>query len=259
MLIGAVAVASTLTLVGCGSATQISATGASLTKATFAAAMTKATSKATSVHMLMHATTQGQQISMTADVSLDQAPAGQHVTMEQTLAKTSMAMQMSMPGGIAIDMRLIQGVMYFKGTGLGIPQAAGKPWMKIDLSDADNPLASMFGNMSSFEPAQMARVFKSISTLTKVGSETVDGVPTTHYKVSIDTAKASDLLNLPAGADTSALPDTLTYDVWVDGSARMVKMAMSMKQVTMDMHFSHWNEPVHVVTPPASQVSAFGH
>jgi hypothetical protein len=107
-------------------------------------------------------------------------------------------------------------------------------------------------------PADLMKAFQSISTLTKVGTETVDGVQTTHYKVTIDTAKAGALMGVPDGS-TGALPKTVTYDVWVDGSNRPVQVTIDMAMAKVDLHFSKWGQPVHVVAPPASQVSTLGH
>jgi hypothetical protein len=260
MLIGAVAVASLVTVAGCGSATDISSsTGASLTKANFASAMTKATTQVSSFHLEMHARQQGQQLTMNADMDFNGASRAAHLSAQQVLQKAAMEMTMTIPGGKSLEMRLVDGVMYLKAAGLGIPQQSGKPWLKLDLNSPDNPLGSLFGNMSSLDPSQMTRAFRSITTLTKVGTETVDGKSTIHYRVSLDTAKAAGLMGLGQDSAASQLPKSLTYDVWVDGDARPVQISMKIKQMSMDMHFSKWNVPVHVVAPPASEVAPFGH
>jgi hypothetical protein len=53
------------------------------------------------------------------------------------------------------------------------------------------------------------------------------------------------------------MPKVITYDVWVDAGSRPVKIASGLQGISIEMHFSRWGEPVHVVAPPASQVGTF--
>jgi hypothetical protein len=227
--------------------------GAHLTKATFASALTSATQTLNSVHMVMDFGAQGQHLTMNADMSMNGASASD-ASLGQALKQISMSMSMVVPGKGTVAMRLVKGVMYVSASGQGIP-ASAKPWTKFDLNDPNNPFGSMFGNLASMSPTQMGQAFRSISTLRNLGPAVADGIETTHYVVTIDTSKVADLMGVPAGTDLSSLPATLTYNVWLDASSRPVEMATSISGTTMQMHFSKWNEPVHVVAPPASQVT----
>ena len=108
-------------------------------------------------------------------------------------------------------------------------------------------------------PGQLSDMLKGLSTVTTVGSETVDGVATTHYKVSVDTSKLGSRLGArldPSRLAGSRLPKTVTYDVWLDAGSRPVKLTWRTRTFSLELHFSKWGEPVHVVAPPASQVGS---
>lgn len=247
-IVSAAAVLSTLAIAGCGSATDLSSShGASLTKQSFAASVTAATSQAQSVHMTGSFSVQGQQVTMSADESLGGT----------SINDAAAAMTVDIAGMGSVEVRLVAGVAYINAGKLGLPGTSTKPWMKVDLSDTSNPLGAAFAKMAAMNPARLMQAFKSISTLTEVGTETVDGIQSTHYKVTVDTAKVGDLLGMPQGAAAGSLPKSVSYDVWVDGTNRPVQVTMNNAMFTVDLHFSRWGQAVHVVAPPASQVSAF--
>jgi hypothetical protein len=248
-LVSATAVLATLTVAGCGSAVDISAgrSGAVvLTKDNFASTMSTASSRAGSVHISGVFRVQGQALTLRADES-----------MGGTSFKDAQAtMTMTLPGKGSVELRLVGGVLYIHGPQLGLSQQAGKPWVKVDLTDPTNPLGQMFSKITdNMDPSKLADAFKSITKLSRVGPENIDGLQSTHYRVSVDTSRLGSLLGLPAGGPSAALPKTLTYNVWVDADNRPVQLSMINPHFTIQLQFSRWGEQVHVVAPPASQVS----
>jgi len=249
-LVGAVAVVSTLTVAGCGKAVDISGShGASLNESSFATSVSDATRQVQSVHLEGTFTTQGQRVTVTADTSFG----------DRTLTGLKGAVRVSLPGMGTLEARLVGGVVYINGAQLGLGALGGKPWVKVDLTDTSNPLGETLAKITdNLGPGQLAETLKGLSTLRTVGAETVDGVATTHYKVSIDTSKLGTTLGLdPSQLGGAALPKTVAYDVWLDEGSRPVKLAMATSMFGMELHFSKWGEPVHVAAPPASQVSSF--
>ena len=98
-------------------------------------------------------------------------------------------------------------------------------------------------------------MLKGLSTVTTVGSETVDGVATTHYKVSVDTSKLGSKLGLdpsPARRERAAEDGHVRRLAGRRLPAGQADVATASSASTL--HFSKWGEPVHVVAPPASQV-----
>ena len=243
--VGTVAVLAALALGGCGSATDLSGgQGATLTKQDFAASLSAATKDARSVHMTGSFAVQGQRVTMSADESMGGA----------SLGDVAAAMTMDVAGMGSVEMRIVSGAVYIDTSKLSLPTGSDKPWLKVDLTDPKNPLGATFGQLAAMNPAELSKAFESITTLTPRGTETVDGTPTTHYTVSVDTAKASSLFGVPAGASGPSLPKSISYDVWVDGDNRPVQITLHNPAVTVDLHFSNWGEPVRVTAPPASEV-----
>ncbi|MFF8875534.1 hypothetical protein [Streptomyces massasporeus] len=171
--------------------------------------------------------------------------------------------------GQRIEQRVIDQVLYQK---LPKGQApGGKPWIKIDLGKVAARQGA--GDRSLSDPAQSAAYAKAITDrdVTKKGSATVNGVKTTHYRVSVDIAE------LPDG-DTlrKQVGPTLPMDVWLDDEGRMRRQQLDMtvkapqasqgsssgassapEKVTVRtvMDFTDFGTEVEADAPPAGQVT----
>ncbi|MFH9990702.1 hypothetical protein [Streptomyces luteogriseus] len=171
--------------------------------------------------------------------------------------------------GQQIEQRVIDRVLYQKMPKGQAP--GGKPWIKIDLGK----VAARQGtdNASMSDPAQSAAYAKAITDkdVTEKGSATVNGVRTTHYRVSVDVA------GLPDG-DTlrKQVGPTLPMDVWLDDEGRMRRQQIDMtvktpqatqrsssdassapEEVTVRtvMDFTGFGTEVEADAPPAGQVT----
>lgn len=170
--------------------------------------------------------------------------------------------------GKSIEQRVVDQVLYQKVPGQKAP--GGKTWMKIDLKKAAQALGVNAGQIG--DPAQSAAYAKAITDqdVTKVGQEKIDGVDTTHYKVSVDVAE------LPGGDQLRRqVGPTLPMQVWLDGDGRLrhQQLDMSVKgapsagakaensaapqqiKMTMVMNYSDFGTEVEAQAPPAGQVA----
>ena len=100
-----------------------------------------------------------------------------------------------------------------------------------------------------------------------VGDDDVDGVPATHYQVTVDLQAALDALD---GADRAALQaaidrlgtDSLVVDVWIDDDGVVRRMTTDIdlgdgQTVTVTLDFEDFGSPVRIRTPrPRAVVSA---
>ena len=68
-----------------------------------------------------------------------------------------------------------------------LPQ--GKTWMSLDLQKAGKAAGVDFSSLSAQTPGQTLEQLKASGDVTKVGTETLDGVETTHYTATLDPAK----------------------------------------------------------------------
>ncbi|MEU6683073.1 hypothetical protein [Streptomyces sp. NPDC046832] len=170
--------------------------------------------------------------------------------------------------GQQIEQRVIDQVLYQK---LPRGQApGGKPWIKVDLGKVAARQGT--GDRSMSDPAQSAAYARAITDkdVTEKGKATVNGVRTTHYRVSVDVD------DLPNG-DTlrKQVGPTLPMDVWLDDEGRMRRQQIDMtvkapettqpssdaspapEKVTVRtvMDFTDFGTEVEADEPPAGQVT----
>jgi hypothetical protein len=51
------------------------------------------------------------------------------------------------------------------------------------------------------------------------------------------------------------MPKTIEQEVWLDDRNLIRRMRMKQPNVTMDITYSQWGEPVDITAPPASQTT----
>ncbi|MGW7255314.1 hypothetical protein [Streptomyces sp. NPDC054834] len=175
--------------------------------------------------------------------------------------------------GTEIEQRVVDGVVYQKPSGARkgtVPD--GKTWMKIDLARLAR--SGSAGGSRFSDPAQPLRYLKGVGSdnVTRVGTETVDGTATTHYRVAVPVSalasgNAGQAAELRRQLGTSSLP----VDAWVDGQGRLrqesVRLALHPlkdrapgqrdTQVVSStvLKFADFGTKVDVAAPPASDTA----
>ncbi len=192
---------------------------------------------------------------------------------------SALRMHMTVPqAGMTIDMseRLVGTTIYMHSPLLS--GATGKPWIKVDLEKFGKAAGLDIGAAMSTggsDPTQMLAYLNAASdSIDTVGTEDVRGTETTHYHVVVDLLKIAD--TVPAGKRAAVRRTfrhevelvgtrTLPIDVWIDsqGLVRREHMDFSMQPPTatapvemeMTIDYFDFGAPVHVVPPPAGQVT----
>src|SRR5512132_1293461 len=187
-------------------------------------------------------------------------------------AKQAMDVTMNVQGGgagmpSAVELRLLHTAMYMRLDELpaGGQLPKGKSWVKVDLERALKTLGVDLANLGVGQsPTGVLAQLRGSTNTQKVGTETIDGVRTTHYRGTVDVQDALDqatakerkaLRRLLDEAKAHGIDATsTTFDVWVgdDGLVRrLTQQVGSVGQVTMT--FSHYGEPVQIAAPPAEE------
>ncbi len=124
---------------------------------------------------------------------------------------------------------------------------AGKPWIKIDLAQLAKSRGLNATALLSEDPSQELTQLQSLKNVTKVGTEQIGGVATTHFHATIDVSK------LPGGLTSG----TGAYDVWVgdDGYIHRVRTVITSagSTATITTDLSGYGNKVNVSVPQASQ------
>nr|WP_300151737.1 DUF6612 family protein [Propionicimonas sp.] len=151
--------------------------------------------------------------------------------------------------GMKMKMLQVDGEMYMQ------MDAAGDSWMKVPADQMSQYEASM---NSMDLGARLQEVKDSVKQVENLGEETVDGVRTTHHRLTID---ASALTKM-TGSEGEIDADAFSYDVWVDEADLVRKVAMDLKAkiegkslpITVNGTMSHYNEPVTIKAPPKDKI-----
>ena len=173
-----------------------------------------------------------------------------------------------------VEFRTVDGFGYLKMPELLGALPGGDKWLKMP----DLGTGGVVPGAGQSDPTQFLAYLETVSSnVTKVGSETIRGVVTTHYHASLDLGKAVDQAKVPASLrdDLHKLlhtksGSTIPADVWVDGDglARRIQVEIdvgttfsiagvhtdSPPKITVSMDLYDFGVPVHVEAPPAAEI-----
>jgi hypothetical protein len=224
-------------------------------------------------------------------------------TYSATISAAGHSLSMSGSGSYDVEHRLVAMKMRFDGAPAGSPAAgaqaelvldnsnglveymhmalldrrlpAGKSWVKLDVGALAKKAGidlSKLQQGDSADPAKMFSYLRRAAVPTVVGHETVGGVATTHYKMTID-------LRRLAAAETDAtareslqraiqLSGVSSYpaEAWVGGDGYLRRMRITIPQgtadatrtvatMTMAEELADFGADVRITVPAASSVA----
>jgi len=138
----------------------------------------------------------------------------------------------------------------------------GKQWIELDLSKLGKSAGLDLSKLMSgaqFQPGDLLSMAKSEGArVHRVGPATIDGTATTHYRVSIDPAKALEASGLasPSLATAAGQMKTVTENVWIgkDGLLRRIQSsyAADKGRFALAMDLYDYGAHVTIAAPPSS-------
>ncbi len=152
---------------------------------------------------------------------------------------------------------------------LGVPT----PWLEVSADDGDG-FSSGFSAVPT-DPNEVLTTYDGADvSVEEIGSETVNGSETTHYRVSFDTSPWVAELSAEERAELEAsglfADGVVPMDLWirsdghlvrlvfaVDGSSVEAKPGEEFDSMTIQYDLLDINEPVSIEAPPASEVTSF--
>jgi len=267
----ALAVAATAAVTaGCGGGSTSSAV--QLDPVSAAASKTQ-NEGAVRVHLRMVVSGKGQKVRMRGTGAFDGGSA------EMSFKLGSMPGRMGLPSGAASMAQLAHTTMkevaleqngdyviYVRAPFLSSELPGGKAWVKLDLSQLGESEGIDLGQLTSggqLQPNDLLGMLEGEGAKVQtVGPATIDGVATTHYRVTIDLAKAleSSGLTSPMLKDLAGRVKTAFENVWIgkDGLVRRVQFAYSVPskamRIGMTMDLYDYGADISVAAPPSSAV-----
>ncbi len=191
-------------------------------------------------------------------------------------------LQLNLPAasGISgtIEERVIGKDFYLKFPDALATQLGGKSWIKLSAADLGASSSTGLDQLGQ-DPTQFLSTLRSVSnSITKVGTEEIRGVRTTHYRAEVDLSKAAAATGA-SGLSSTTIEQykkllgstTLPEDVYLDdnGLARRFSVSLSPSvpvsagttstgafTVTVDLYDFGSTDTSGIVAPPASEVGS---
>lgn len=140
---------------------------------------------------------------------------------------------------LTVEFRLIGDDMYVRYPSGAFPYAAaGKPWLHLANSGADEGLAQL-------QPGRLLDALREADAkVDRVGEAKVNGTPATRYHVVVP--ESDEKVTLFAGDE---------LDLYVDGSGQVLRITSSEESEAFDLEFTDFGAPVTITAPPADQVA----
>lgn len=182
---------------------------------------------------------------------------GKTMRMRMTLAPTAATPR------FAMEMVVVGSTYYMRSPLFGVVLPRGKRWLAFHDRDA-----AALSSLSQQDPAQILEFLRATAEIEELGSETVRGVRTTHYKAEVDLDRVVDharpdqreRVRQVVDQIERAGIDTMPLEVWVDSEnlVRRMKMDWTVSdkpgqtasiKITMDLF--DFGADVAVKAPPA--------
>jgi hypothetical protein len=218
------------------------------------------------------------QVSMTGTITADgeQGELSAKGAFDLEADRGTMKVKMSVPGAVPGQRdvqfdELTDGLtMYLRSDALTTGVIGDKHWIKVDLEKLASEQGADLGELEqlgSADPTDFLAFLKQARDVHKVGSEDVDGTPTSHYKATIDLDKAGadhDAANAAHQLERLGGPNTFPTEVWVDGQGRIRRETIDYsgeQPAPIRMHFTidyeKFGVPVDVQLPDADDTVDF--
>jgi len=204
--------------------------------------------------------------SVSANGVVDKGKADLTTDLSQVLAAGGLP-----AGNGSVELRYLQEngdpVVYVNAPALSSLIPGGKTWVRLDLEQAAKNAGVDLNQLiaqAAQNPENVLDLLRSAGSVQTVGTETVDGAETTHYKATVDLAKAAGLVGAPAEQAVQHLidncgPSTIPVDVWIgdDGYVRKLTVDETVTAngesatVHLNLGLSDYGTAVNVTAPPA--------
>lgn len=185
----------------------------------------------------------------TMDMSMTMELDGEQVTMEGVAdfrgEDPAMDLTMVVPGAGELRLLMVEGSTYMQMPGL----TQEGQFIEMSPEDIGMSAEDLTGQIDMTQ--QWAAWEEGAQRVVFLGSEDVGGEPMDHYRLDVDSAAAME-----ASGETAVpgMPETITYDVWLDEQDLMRKVAFDAGGATTEVLVDNWGEDVTIEAPEESDV-----
>jgi hypothetical protein len=188
---------------------------------------------------------------------------------ELTFKLGSLAGRTGMASGASVKEIFLQQdgdyVVYLGLDSLAKHLPGGKHWIKLDVSKLGKAAGLDLGQLlsgSQLQPSDLLSMLRAEGAkIRSLGSATIDGAATTHYRVTVDPVKAlqaKGASSLMLAGVAAQMPATVPVDVWIgkDGLVHRARFSVGLAQsrLAMTMDLSDYGTHATISAPPSSDV-----
>lgn len=187
----------------------------------------------------------GYRVSGTMSVQTPTGPAQISITgaIDRTKRTGTLTSQETVAGHRLSFQEVFSGLTFYVRTA-GLPGldrlTHGRPWLKFDMSRMLGAVGLGSLPTTGSDPSQFVDFLRAVSSSTqKLGSATIRGVATTHYRASVDLDRYPQLVaaaDRPAAARSVASLESalgthrMPIDAWVDSANRVRRISLSLAE-----------------------------
>jgi hypothetical protein len=113
---------------------------------------------------------------------------------------------------------------------------------------SDDPLLQQWGGGGGLDPIGSLEAFQEgLREVRPLGRQRVGGTATTRYRLQVDAAAS---LAAQGRSAPPAMPETVGYDVWLDGEDRIRRLTTEVAGSRVVVELDRWGEQVTITPPP---------
>ncbi|WP_430382598.1 hypothetical protein [Streptomyces sp. P10-4] len=152
----------------------------------------------------------------------------------------------------------VDGAYYYDVDAFRSGPYQGKDWIKVDGSAVFGKKGAQAFSGDNGSPSASMKGLKYAKDVDNLGTETVNGQRTTHYRAVIDKAGMGRFADAygegsPMGAATGA--KSIAMDVWVGSGDLPVRLKQKLGTMTISMDFDKFGKTAAVKAPPAARIA----
>jgi hypothetical protein len=154
--------------------------------------------------------------------------------------------------------------VYVRGSAFEKLLPAGKHWLHMDVNEAGKGLGINLNDLLNASPQSgLEQLMSTSKDVAKIGTESIGGVTTTHYRATVDPSKSKLLKSLDKIFHFEYGP----VDAWIDAKQRVRRSKVTLTsdvpgagqrlEQTSTTEYSDYGIHVDVKAPPAAEVAEF--
>jgi hypothetical protein len=212
--------------------------------------------------------------SLTADLHVTVSGSDSSENTSGTIAeqlRPSRLLSMHITAGYGGQQAKLAGIITTKTMYLKISSLAaklgGKQWVAIPLArlrNGNSSFGQLFQSLSNSNPLAESSMFAAAKNVHVVGTQTIDGVTTTHYAGSFAPKTAlgslSPSLRKSLGSSLRLVQGDVHFNLWIDAQHEIKQLTeterVAGQTVNTTVTFTSINQPVHITLPPANDIAS---